>query len=291
MPDAGSVWVDVLPDLKKFGPRLKAELQKHTADGLDVPLGLDSAAAKAELEKFERQVRDVGALSPTIKVSADTRTALAGLVRAEKAADRLDGRVINMRVATSGGGPIAPIAPRTPSAPSGGGGGGQQRPFSDVSPAGVLAITTLIPPLVPAVGALAGGLGAVASGFVAAGVGAAGFALAAVPAIREANAATGDLTAGQQEFRDSMGGLTASWQTFRAATDRPVLQAAASGLDVANVGLRLLTPATQRTASALSTLGDEAQEALGNSRWTSFFSFVSRQANPSTITLAAPSAT
>ncbi|WP_460625195.1 hypothetical protein, partial [Kitasatospora kifunensis] len=105
-------------------------------------------------------------------------------------------------------------------------------------------------------GALAGGLGAVASGFVAAGVGAAGFALAAVPAIREANAATGDLTIQQRVFQDSMGGLTASWRTFRAETDRPVLQAAASGLDVANVGLRALTPATNRTASALNTLGN-----------------------------------
>ncbi|MEU0236785.1 hypothetical protein ABZ234_03775 [Nocardiopsis sp. NPDC006198] len=291
MPDAGSVWVDVLPDLKRFGPRLRAELQQHAGRGMDIPVGLDSTKAKQELDSFRRQLDQVGRRAPRITVSADTRTALASLVRAEKAADRLDGRVINMRVATSGSGPIAPVAPRTPSAPSGGGGGGstprsggQQRPFSDVSPAGVLAITTLVPPLVPAVGALAGGLGAVASGFTAAGVGAAGFALAAIPAIREANSATDNLTAGQREFQESMGGLTASWQTFRAATDRPVLQAAASGLDVANVGLRLLTPATNRTASALSTLGDEAQEALGNPRWTAFFSFISRQANPSTIT-------
>ncbi|GAA0972679.1 hypothetical protein GCM10009551_001450 [Nocardiopsis tropica] len=292
MPDAGSVWVDVLPDLKRFGPRLRAELQKHAGRGMDIPVGLDSTKAKAELDAFRRQVDNLGRRTPRITVSADTRTALASLVRAEKAADRLDGRVINMRVNTSGGGPVAPITPRTPSTPPGGGGGGstprsgggQQRPFSDVSPAGVLAITTLIPPLVPAVGALAGGLGAVASGFVAAGVGAAGFALAAVPAIREANAATGDLTIQQRVFQDSMGGLTASWRTFRAETDRPVLQAAASGLDVANVGLRALTPATNRTASALNTLGNEAQAALGNDRWTSFFSFISRQANPSTIT-------
>lgn len=291
MPDAGSVWVDVLPDLKRFGPRLRAELQKHASKGMDVPVGLDSTKAKTELDVFRRQVDSLGRQTATIKVSADTKVALASLVRAEKAADRLDGRVINMRVNTSGGGPIAPVAPKTPSAPAAGGGGGskpkkgsQQRDFSDVSPAGVLAITTLIPPLIPAVGALAGGLGAVASGFVAAGVGAAGFALAAIPAIREANAATGDLTIGQRAFQDSMGGLTASWRIFRAETDRPVLQAAASGLDVANVGLRALTPATNRTASALNTLGAEAQAALGNERWTSFFSFVSRQANPSTIT-------
>jgi len=293
MPDAGSVWVDVLPDLKRFGPRLRAELQKHASRGMDIPVGLDSAKAKAELDSFRRQVDNLGRRTPRITVSADTRTALASLVRAEKAADRLDGRVINMRVATSGGGPISAATPKTPTAPkapaSGGGGrgggsrGGQQ-PFSDMSPAEQAAIWTLIPPLVPAAGALAGGLGAVASGFVAAGVGAAGFALAAIPAIREANAATGDLTIGQRSFQDSMGGLTASWRQFRAETDRPVLQAAASGLDVANVGLRALTPATNRTASALNTLGDEAREALGNDRWTSFFSFVSRQANPSTIT-------
>ncbi|MFL1427132.1 MULTISPECIES: LAGLIDADG family homing endonuclease [unclassified Nocardiopsis] len=295
MPDAGSVWVDVLPDLKRFGPRLRAELQKHANKGMDVPVGLDSAKAKAELDVFKRQLDEVGRQTATAKVSANTRSALTSLVGVEKAIDRIDGRVVNVRVNTTGGSVSAPAAPRTAPASGGGGGGsssrtglagfgqGQQQ-FSDVSPAGVLAITTLIPPLIPAVGALAGGLGAVASGFTAAGVGAAGFALAAIPAIQEANAATGDLTDGQEAFKDAMGGLTASWRQFRAETDRPVLRAAADGIGVANVGLRLLTPATQRTAHALSTLSDEAREALGNDRWQSFFGFVARQATPSTLT-------
>ncbi|MFY7066002.1 hypothetical protein ACOQFV_09085 [Nocardiopsis changdeensis] len=292
MPDAGQVWVDVLPDLKRFGPRLRAELKRHADKGMDVPVGLDSAKAKSELAAFKRQLNEVGRQAVTVKVSANTRSALASLVGVEKAIDRIDGRTVNVKVNTTGGTVAAPTAPRTaPAFPSGGGGrtglaafGQGQQQFSDVSPAGVLAITTLIPPLIPAVGALAGGLGAVASGFTAAGVGAAGFALAAIPAIQEASDATGDLTASQEEFKDAMGGLTASWRQFRAETDRPVLQAAADGIGVASTGLRLLTPATQRTAQALSTLSEEAEEALGGPRWTNFFAFVARQATPSTLT-------
>ncbi len=152
-----------------------------------------------------------------------------------------------------------------------------------MSPAGEAAAWTLIPPLVPAVGALAGGLGAVASGFTAAGVGAGAFALAAIPAIKDATAATDNLTTEQEIFRDSLGGLTTAWRQFRSETDGAVLIAAAQGVDAAQVGLSKLTPTTQRTAHALADLSDEARAAMDNPRWTSFFDFLARQATPSTL--------
>ncbi|KOX10146.1 hypothetical protein [Nocardiopsis sp. NRRL B-16309] len=283
MPDAGSVWVDVLPDLKKFGPRLRAELKAHADKGLDVPVGIDTKAARSELSFFKRELDTLGRRHPRIRVTADTKSALSGLVAVDKAADRLDGRTINMKVATSGSGPVAPATPRAPTS-GGSGSGGGQRPFTDVSPAGVAALTTLIPPLIPAVGALAGGLGAVASGFIVAAAGAGAFALAAVPAIKDATEATGDLSAQQEMFRDSLGGLTASWNQFRSATDGPVLVAAARGVDVANVGLSKLIPVTHRTATALGTLGVEARNGLDGERWSNFFSFLDRQATPTTLT-------
>lgn len=288
MPDAGAVWVDVLPDLKRFGPRLRAELKAHADKGMKVPLGLDDTTARADLAAFRREVTKVGNLTPIVRVSANTRQALSGLVGVEKAADRLDGRVVNVQVRTTGNKPVQPTTGgggSSPSAPasSGSSSGGGQRSFTDMSPAGEAAVWTLIPPLVPAVGALAGGLGAVASGFTAAGVGAGAFALAAIPAIKDATTATDNLTAEQEIFRDSLGGLTLAWRQFRQETDGSVLVAAAQGVDAAQVGLSKLAPTTQRTAHALADLSDEARTALDGPRWTSFFDFLSRQATPSTL--------
>lgn len=288
MPDAGSVWVDVLPDLKKFGPRLRSELKAHADKGMKVPLGLDSAKARTELDSFRREVTKVGNLTPTVKVSADTRSALSGLVGVEKAADRLDGRVVNIRVATTGNRPVQPTV-----APSGGGGGstptrssssgGSQRPFTDMSPAASAGAWTVLPALVPAVGAIAGGLSGVASGFTAAAVGAGAFALAAVPAIRDAAEATGDLTQEQEIFQDSLGGFNAAWGQFRAQTDGSALVAASAAVDAAQVGLSQLTPTAQRTAHAFADLSDEARAAMGGPQWQGFFDFLSRQATPSTL--------
>lgn len=286
MPDAGAVWVDVLPDLKRFGPRLRAELKAHADKGMKVPLGLDDTTARADLAAFRREVTKVGNLSPTVRVSANTRSALAGLVGVEKAANRLDGRVVNVQVRTTGNKPVQPTtidSAATATTPTSGGSGGGRRPFTGVSPAASAAAWTLIPPLVPAVGALAGGLGAVTSGFTAAGVGAGAFALAAIPAIKDATAATDDFTAEQEIFRDSLGGLTTAWRQFRSETDGAVLIAAAQGVDAAQVGLSKLTPTTQRTAHALADLSDEARTAMDNPRWTSFFDFLARQATPSTL--------
>lgn len=295
MPDAGSVWVDIIPDTKKFGPTLKAELGTFAKlNKVEIPVDVDAAKAKAELRSIGPEITKLNNRRASIRVNAAVSEALAKLRSVKLAADRLDGRVVRIFVDSDGDTRTLLSALSKSSARSSDGGGGaprlrrpieqvgSARPFTDMSPAAIAAAWTLVPPVAPAVGALAGGLGAVAAGFGAAAAGAGAFAMAAIPVLKEAGEATDDLTRGQERYRVSLMGLSSEWQSFQDATDGPVLQAAAEWVDTATVGLRRVAPVAAVTAGALSTLAREARQALNTDEWRQFFSFLERQASPST---------
>lgn len=302
MPDAGEVHVDVLPDLKKFGPKLKAELKKHAARGLDVPLGLDTDKADTELAALRARVSGTSA---SIRVSADTRAALAKLVGVEKAVQRLDGQTatVTIRTRQQGGVPNAPARQARPAGGGGGGfGGGNQRPFTDVSPAASAAIATIGPAAVPAIGALTGAVAGLTSGLGAATTAAGAFAAGAVPAILDvANvlelqkiAAAGgeeemaayeqalaDLTPVALETVDSWEELTAAYREWQRGLQGDTLPVVNRGLGVLQSQLPTLTPIVEGSARGFDSLLDSSQAALAGPHWQRFVDFSARQAEPS----------
>ncbi|PRX91990.1 NlpC/P60 family protein [Allonocardiopsis opalescens] len=292
MPSAGSVHVDVFPDLRRFGPQLRRDLQREVrALRVDVPVHANTRQASQALAGLRRRAEGLNAVRPRIQVRAETVGAVASLRAVDRIVSRLDGRRIRIHMTTTGAAPTLPTVtpprtPRTQTAPSGSRGSQYQQPFTDSSPAQQAAVATLVPPAIPAVGALAGGLGAVASGGAAAAAGVGAFALALIPAIanaREAAATGGQLTGQQAQFTAATDRMTAAWQGFRARTDGAVLVAASRSVDVATEGLDLLEPVANSTAGAVATLGVEARAALGTPEWQRFFAFVQRQAYPSTL--------
>lgn len=294
MPDGGSVWVDILPDTRKFGPALKAELGLFAKSiKIHIPVKADTKKIRADLKSLDKEITKLGKRRASIRVDASTARALAELTRIESAIDRIDGRVAIVRVMTLGdtdalkalssaklarpetAASIAAAAKRKAPTPP--------RPFTDLSPAMSLAAWTLLPPVVPAVGALAGALGSVASGFAAAAAGAGAFALAAVPAIERALKATGELNYAQLRFHRSLVSVNVEWERFVDTTEQPVLIAVSEWTTTAAVGLRQLIPITRNTSGALTVLGREARKALHRDEWRLFFDFLNRQALPSTL--------
>lgn len=90
MPDAGSVWVDIIPDTKGFGPKLKAELGAFArASKVEVPVGADIAKARTELRALGPEITKLNNRRATIKVDASTAQALQKLRAVERAIDRM----------------------------------------------------------------------------------------------------------------------------------------------------------------------------------------------------------
>ncbi|GAA4928737.1 hypothetical protein GCM10023224_05020 [Streptomonospora halophila] len=270
MPSAGRVYVDILPDSKRFGPELRSKLKATTKDlKVDVP------------------------------VEADTRAALARLVGLEKAANRLDGRTVTVNVRTKQtGGPLAP--------PSTGGRGGSARggggqSFTGLSPAAGAGAAIGGPALVPAVGALTGALGGLVSGFSAATAGAGAFAAATVPAVldvadviqKEAAAAEGGkeatkayeealagLTPQARNTVDAWGSLTDAYEQWQRGLQSDTLPVVNRSLGLLESQLPTLTPIVRSAADGFDELLESAEAGLGSPEWQRFTDFAARQAGP-----------
>lgn len=307
MPDAGSVWVDVLPDTKKFGPRLRAELKKHADKGMSVPVGLDSKAALAELERFEQQVDDLARRTAGIGVTVDSTSAVAKLAGIKRRVDALDGRVINLHVNTTGGIPAAPAAPRaaapvaTPRRPS-----GPQGSFTDISPAGSLAISTLVPPAIPAVGAAVGGVAGLLPGLTVGLTGLGATALAVVPGLmgigkamelqkkaadgsEEAMAAYREqldsLTPSARDVMDELAELGGEFTRWHESLQPETMPVVARGIRLVKDNLDSLSPIVSESARGFDNLLESAEQGLAGPEWTRFIAFTTRQAEPTLTSL------
>jgi hypothetical protein len=290
VPDAGAVHVDVLPDLKKFGPQLRAELRKHAANGVSIPVGLDTDQAKAELTAFGKQVTNLGRRRPRVVVSADTKAALARLTGVEKALDRINGRTARVNISgTQTGAGSAP-------------GGGGRRPFSGMPPAASAAAWTIAPAAIPAATALTAALGGVVSGFGAATTGAVAFGTAAVPALVDVaqvielqkqsveggaeaveayEKALADLTPEGRRTVETWGALTDSYDRWQRSLQSDTLPVVNRGIRLLQSELPSLTPIVRSSAAGFDDLLESAEGALDAPHWERFVSFASRQAGPS----------
>ncbi|MGW6578843.1 hypothetical protein ACWF76_05460 [Streptomyces globisporus] len=118
-------------------------------------IGIDAAAAKAEIKLIEAELTRLGAKHPNVQVRADTAAARAELVAVRAAISAVDGKRARIDVDTSGALPaVLHLA---------------------------VAIGGLA--LIPAIPVLAAGIGAIGSAAVAAAVGVGALAAVAVPAI------------------------------------------------------------------------------------------------------------
>lgn len=116
--DRRRIKIDVVPDLDRFGARLETRLSRVAKD----------AGAKAGNESGDEFARRFDArlnrLAPKLhrlaqlRIESDAGKARADMVALDKLADRLDGRIVRMRVRTTGvqgltGGPVGSGGPAT----------------------------------------------------------------------------------------------------------------------------------------------------------------------------------
>ncbi|MFC7739696.1 hypothetical protein ACFQXA_38085 [Nocardiopsis composta] len=302
MPDAGSVHVDVLPDLRKFGPQLRAQLKRYAAeDGPRIAVGLDTTKATAELTAFSGKVKELDKTRAKVAVSADTRAALARITGVEAALERLDGKSATVTVKTDQrGGVTAPSG--TGAGRSGGGRGGGGRPFTDISPAASAAIWTMAPAAVPAVGALTGAIAGLTSGLTAATAGMGAFAAAAVPAIVDVaevfrlqeeaaqggaeemaayQAALAALPPEARKVYDAWSRLTGVYREWQEGLQADTMPVVVRGINLLGQVLPSLTPIVRSSAAGFDSLLASSEKALAGEHWTRFTDFAARQAEPS----------
>ena len=132
------------------------ELNARRRVGVD----LDADAAKAELSAIQRDLQRLNATSADVKVRADTAQALAQIRAVEAETSRLSGRSATVGIKADGSQALLTIA----------------------------AVAAAVAAL-PAAATITIGVGVLGGAFAAAGLGAAGFAAAAVPAIGRVNEA------------------------------------------------------------------------------------------------------
>ncbi|GAB3213326.1 hypothetical protein GCM10027294_43830 [Marinactinospora endophytica] len=277
MPSAGSVHVDVLPDLKKFGPQLRSQLtQLGRAAGRH--------AATASSEAFAKQ------WTASIGVDVDAAGALTQLATIEAAVDRLDGRRIRLTV-------DAPTATTARTQVAG------LRGELDLLQRAALAVG---PALTASLGVGIGGASAAAAGVAAAGSGIAGLAAVAIPsvmgiadalsyqeqaaqgseaAVRKYNRALSEMSPAAQRLMADYEGFAAEFGAWQQSLEPTVLPRASRALAILGGQFGQFTPVVQSAAGGVDQFMDSAQSAFASPEWRSFTSFLARQAGPSIAAL------
>lgn len=321
MPSAGSVHVDVLPDTKRFGPRLSTELRRIAATqrtDVSVRVRVDTGAAMTKLRALRtladeldgRLVRmgtssfgdttgastplkDVGGQSDrTSTVRVNTTQATAALRGVSAQARALNGTTARIKVEVD-----KASAARTRK---------QLQSFSDVSPAAATAASVLVPPAAPLAGAAVGGAAGLLPGAGAGIMALGGFALAAVPAVlslrgalsAQSEAAAGgakenkafqevlaDLSPHAQGLVKEIGALTTEYKAWHESLQVATLPVMTQWVGLATDNLKSLTPVVIGASRGLSNLADSAEKGLAGPYWQRFISFSARQAEPTLTSL------
>jgi hypothetical protein len=154
-----------------------------------------------------------------------------------------------------------------------------------------LIIATL-PIIASAFTAAVGAVGALASAFVIAGLGAGAFALVAVPAFKQIGAA---VAAGQAEIDKLPPGLREAGNALQAFnkelgelkknTQVVTGIALANWFNAGRIALGTLEPLVVASASAFSNAANMAAKFFGSPWWQNFVTFLSRAINPAVDTL------
>ncbi|MFD2657565.1 phage tail protein [Gracilibacillus thailandensis] len=177
------------------------------------------------------------------------------------------------------------------------------------------SLITALPALVPITGVLAGGLGAIASAFTSAGLGAAGFGAVAIPALtgvfkaqeelkkaqeqmdaaetaEEQAEATAELERVQAKYNESqwegvkaLQSFTKFHKDFAKEFEPKVIDTFVRGLDGLKRTMELAKPAIDGTVTAVSNLVDSFNANLETADVRAFFDWLGDTAGPNLETL------
>ncbi|MEA0563270.1 hypothetical protein [Lysinibacillus irui] len=161
----------------------------------------------------------------------------------------------------------------------------------------LIAVLPMIAPLIanigvaianlgPMIGTLAGSTFALAGAFASAGVAAGAFAAVAIPTIKKLFDENAKLNSAQKNAKASFDKLKSTYQGLVKETEKPVLKAFTSAMQVTNTLLTKLRPLFVSSAQAVSSLMTQLNEAIGTPPIQKFLDYLNTTGAPMLKTVA-----
>lgn len=250
-----------------------------------------------QFDSLQRSAAQMEAIDPDIHVSASTEGAEDDLSDVNRKARAIP-NFVPIRIQTFGGGSFRQLANRLET-------------VSTISRSMVMGgIFTALPMLSPILASTAGGAGALASALTSAGVGAAGFAAVAIPALTgifdanekvqaaqeavanaegpEEKAAAleklegiyDSLSGAQTKTLNKMQDFSSFYSDFAKQFEQPILDTFRGSMDAARTLLEELEPAIQDVSNRVSSLMDAFNRNLKTDDMQAFFDWVNSTAAP-----------
>ncbi|WP_445480463.1 hypothetical protein ACULLL_10010 [Lysinibacillus irui] len=155
----------------------------------------------------------------------------------------------------------------------------------------LIAVLPMIAPLIanigvaianlgPMIGTLAGSTFALAGAFASAGVAAGAFAAVAIPTIKKLFDENAKLNSAQKNAKASFDNMKSTYQELVKETEKPVLKAFTSAMQVTNTLLTKLRPLFVSSAQAVSSLMTQLNEAIGTPPIQKFLDYLNTTGAP-----------
>ncbi|WP_436664235.1 phage tail protein [Alicyclobacillus acidoterrestris] len=248
-------------------------------DAASVKIKVDDALAKADIAEFKDEMDTLN--NNTVHIKADTEQAKAELEEIKLKEDELNNQTIHIRVEQEGNirrlGQDITNADNAAKSAAGSGGGFNLLSLALAAGHG----------LVPLAATLLGDLMGLAGAFAAAGAGAAGFALVAVPNLTQVFGAVSDgkanvkgLDDAQASAAKSLATLEQNYSSLAKSFEQPVLTAFTYALQAADNIMQDMRPVIQSAATAIDGLMQSFAQWSGGSQAKQFFDWLGQQAGP-----------
>lgn len=299
--DAGSIEATLTLNRNPFTAGLlaaKRQIEQFVAKKYEAKLGIkidkgDLAGVQAELKKLNGQVakatakvivdrlkfdallvdlRKFDGKTYSANVDVDTARATADVIAFRTLLSTLNDQTVNLNANTRGFGAAA--------------GAGFDEGTSHFGKLASAVIAGL-PVIASLFTATVGAVGALASSFIIAGLGAGAFALVAVPAFKKIQAAVAGgqaeinkLPPGLREAANALQSLKKEYSDLQKATQGLVGLALAAWFNAGTAGLKTLQPLIVEAAKTFRVLGVGAQAFLEGPWWRNFVDFLSGSFRP-----------
>jgi len=155
----------------------------------------------------------------------------------------------------------------------------------------LIAVLPMIAPLIanigvaianlgPMIGTIAGSTFALAGAFTSAGVAAGAFAAVAIPTIKKLFDENAKLTSAQMNAKSSFDNMKKTYQSLVKETEKPVLNAFTSAMQITNTLLTKLRPLFLSSAQAVSSLMTQLNTAIGTPPIQKFLDYLNTTGAP-----------
>ncbi|MCT6927432.1 MAG: hypothetical protein M3Z89_05250 [Lysinibacillus fusiformis] len=155
----------------------------------------------------------------------------------------------------------------------------------------LIAVLPMIAPLIanigvaianlgPMIGTIAGSTFALAGAFTSAGVAAGAFAAVAIPTIKKLFDENAKLTSAQMNAKSSFDNMKKTYQSLVKETEKPVLNAFTSAMQITNTLLTQLRPLFLSSAQAVSSLMTQLNTVIGTPPIQEFLDYLNKTGAP-----------